>query len=80
MTAATDVAVYTVCEAAAVLRIGRSAAYAAVQAGQIPSIRVGGRIRVPRHQLERMLGLHQDDDPAAGGAKVAIQSTTHTGG
>lgn len=37
----------TVEEAAAVLRISRSAAYRAVKTGEIPSVRVGRRIRVP---------------------------------
>ncbi len=49
--------VYTVEEAGERLRIGRSAAYQAVKAGEIPSIRVGRSLRVPRHQLERLLGL-----------------------
>jgi excisionase family DNA binding protein len=48
-------AVLTVEEAADFLRIGRSAAYAAVKAGDIPSIRVGRQIRVPRHLLEVLL-------------------------
>ena len=47
----------TVEETAGVLRIGRSAAYAAVRAGDIPSIKVGRSLRIPRFQLERMLGL-----------------------
>ncbi len=50
-------AVLTVEEAAEVLRIGRSAAYAAVRAGEIPSIKVGRAIRVPTRRLEAMLGL-----------------------
>jgi len=57
----------TVEECAAVLRIGRSAAYQAVKAGQIPSIRVGRSIRVPRHRLERLLELHEDDEPVGSG-------------
>lgn len=52
-------AVLTVEEAAEVLRIGRSAAYAAVRAGEIPSIKVGRSIRVPRHLLEVMLGVKE---------------------
>ena len=51
--------VLTVEEAAAVLRVGRSAAYAAVKAGQIPSIKVGRCLRVPRRRLELMLGLNE---------------------
>ena len=45
----------TVVEAAAVLGIGRNAAYAAAKAGQIPTIRIGKRILVPRAGLDRLL-------------------------
>lgn len=45
----------TVEEAATVLRIGRSAAYAAARRGELPTIRVGRILRVPRHRLEAML-------------------------
>jgi excisionase family DNA binding protein len=47
----------TVEEAAKVLRIGRSAAYAAARSGDLPTIRVGRSLRVPRHRLEQMLGI-----------------------
>jgi excisionase family DNA binding protein len=43
--------------AAKVFNLGNNAAYRAVQAGQIPSIRIGGRIRVPTAPLRKMLGL-----------------------
>lgn len=62
-------AVLTVEEAAAVLRIGRSAAYASVRAGDIPSIRVGRSIRISRFALEQLLGLQNDNDPAPTGSK-----------
>jgi excisionase family DNA binding protein len=63
MTALSEMpAVLTVEETAELLRCGRSAAYAAVKAGEIPSIKVGRCIRVPRHKLEQMLGLN--DEPA----------------
>lgn len=45
----------SVAEAARVLGIGRNAAYAGVHAGQIPSVRVGGRILIPRRQLDSLL-------------------------
>jgi excisionase family DNA binding protein len=47
--------VLTVEEAAKELRIGRSAAYAAVRRGELPVIRVGRILRVPRHRLEALL-------------------------
>lgn len=60
----------TVEEAARVLRVGRTAAYAAVKAGDIPCIKVGRSIRVPRHKLEHMLGLSNDNEPAGGELEV----------
>ncbi len=58
--------VLTVPEAAQVLRLSRNGAYAAVQAGDLPAIRVGRRLLVPRALLERMLSVgatdHQVDE------------------
>jgi len=45
----------TVAEAAEILRIGKTAAYEAVRGGQIPAIRIGGRVLVLRRPFERML-------------------------
>lgn len=71
--------VLTVEEVAAVLRIGRSAAYQAVRDGSIPSVRIGGRsIRVPRHQLEALLGSENGDGPAEG--RAAGDTTNPTPG
>jgi excisionase family DNA binding protein len=56
----------TVPEAAAVLRLGRSAAYDAVARGQIPSVRFGKKLRVPRaalFALARERPVRNDDDP-----------------
>ena len=60
----------TIEEAAKVLRLGRSAAYAAARSGDLPTIRVGKSYRVPRHQLERMLGFHNDFEAAGNGLEV----------
>ncbi|NMM23274.1 MAG: helix-turn-helix domain-containing protein [Phycicoccus sp.] len=38
------------------LGIGRTAAYEAVRSGEIPSVRVGGRVLVPVASLLRLLG------------------------
>jgi excisionase family DNA binding protein len=48
-------ATLTVEEAALVLGIGRSAAYAAAQSGELPTVRIGRRVLVPRPALNRML-------------------------
>ena len=45
----------TVPEAAKVLRIGRNLAYELVARGEIPSVRLGRLIRVPRAALEERL-------------------------
>jgi excisionase family DNA binding protein len=47
--------VIDVVEAGRRLGLGRSAAYQAVHAGQIPSVRIGGLIKVPVAALQRML-------------------------
>jgi excisionase family DNA binding protein len=47
--------VYTVEEAAQLLGISRSFAYEAAQRGEIPSMRIGRRILVPKAALERFL-------------------------
>ncbi len=54
----------TVEEAGRRLGISRSAAYRCVELGQIPALRLGGRIKVPVDALERML----QGQPAAAAA------------
>lgn len=53
--------VLTVEQAASVLAVARGTAYEAVRAGQIPSVRIGRCIRVPRQALERLLCVDCDD-------------------
>jgi excisionase family DNA binding protein len=45
----------TIPEAAKALGIGRNAGYEAARCGDIPTIRIGKRLLVPRAALERML-------------------------
>lgn len=52
----------TVPEAGELLGLSRSAAYRAVDAGELPVIRFGGRLRVPTPRLLSMLGA--DGRPA----------------
>lgn len=47
--------VMTVDEVAKLLRVSRNAAYEAVARKEIPSVRIGRRILVPRAALERLL-------------------------
>ncbi len=53
-------AMLTVPEAAKLLRIGRNLAYELVARGEIPSIRFGRLIRVPRAALEAQLRADSD--------------------
>lgn len=48
-------ATYSVDEAAKALGISRNLAYDGVRSGEIPCIRIRGRILVPRAAIERML-------------------------
>lgn len=60
--------VYTVEEAATLLGISRSFAYEAVNAGRIPSLRIGRRILVPKVSLDRFLtdgNLGSSSQPAS---------------
>jgi len=47
--------VYTVPEAGRLLGLSRNAAYAAAARGEIPCIRIGSLMKVPRRAFERML-------------------------
>lgn len=49
-------AVFTVCEVAKILRIGKLSVYQAITRGEIPCIRIGRRILIPRYALEQLLG------------------------
>jgi excisionase family DNA binding protein len=42
-------------EAGAILGLGRNGSYEAVRRGDIPAIRLGKKLRVPKAVLERML-------------------------
>ena len=57
-----DRLVFTVEEAAQLLGISRSFAYEAVRRGDIPSIRIGRRILVPKAALHRLLDLSESED------------------
>ncbi|MBZ9710495.1 helix-turn-helix domain-containing protein [Mesorhizobium sp. ESP7-2] len=49
-------ATITIVEAAHRLGIGRNQAYEAAKRGEIPSIKIGKRLLVPKAALEKMLG------------------------
>jgi excisionase family DNA binding protein len=69
----------TVEQAAQLLGISRGLAYQAARDGDLPTIRLGRRLLVPRHALERMLGVEglRDNDrapPSGGETKAAGRS------
>ena len=45
----------TVPEASKILGVGKNAGYAAARTGQIPTIRIGRRLLVPKLKLRRLL-------------------------
>lgn len=50
-----DLRPLTIPEAAGILGIGRNQGYEAARSGQIPTIRIGRRLLVPRPAFERLL-------------------------
>lgn len=55
-------ATYTLMEAAKLLGIGQSTAYAAAKRDElpVPVIRIGGRYVIPRKPLDDLLGITQE--------------------
>ena len=53
-------AVYTIEKVARLLGIGRSSAYAAARRGEIPTVRIGKRLLVPKVAFERLLQSTND--------------------
>lgn len=51
----TERVTYTVPEAARRLGVGRNAAYSAVKRGELPAVKIGDRVLIPRVALEAWL-------------------------
>jgi excisionase family DNA binding protein len=47
---------YTVMEAGKLIGLSRSSAYQAARAGELPTVRIGGRLFVPRATFHKMFG------------------------
>lgn len=47
--------IYTVPEVCAILSLGKNSVYAAIKRGEIPSIKLGGRIAIPKPAFDQML-------------------------
>jgi excisionase family DNA binding protein len=54
--------VLTVDEARQVLRLGRNAIYQAIHRQEIPSIRIGRRLLIPKREILTLLGGASDPD------------------
>jgi excisionase family DNA binding protein len=54
---------YSIPEAAKMLGLSRGAAYDAAKDGSLPTIKIGGRILVPKAMLDRMLTGDADLGP-----------------
>lgn len=70
---ADDLGLLTVPEAARLLRVSRNLAYELVAQRQIPALRLGRAIRVPRHALLEWIA-RSADTPFAGQYAVAARS------
>ena len=57
---------YTVDETAELLGIGKNSAYEAIRRGEIPALRLGRRLVVPRKALERLLWDNDSGTPDVG--------------
>jgi excisionase family DNA binding protein len=53
--------VLTIEEVAALLRIGRTGAYEAARRGELPIVRIGRRMLVPRAALDKLLNGAADE-------------------
>lgn len=60
--------VLTIPEVAKVLRLGRNQTYALAASGELGAIRLGNTWRVPRHRIERLLGVDMEK-AAPGGSE-----------
>jgi excisionase family DNA binding protein len=53
---------YSVAEAAKLLGMSTAVAYERTRTGELPSIRIGSRILIPRRRLEKLLGVSAEED------------------
>ena len=68
-----DVLLLTVPEAARLLRIGRNLAYELVARREIPSVRLGRVIRVPRASLEQWIDAESQGSASATGGSDRLR-------
>lgn len=66
-------------QAAELLGVSRSSGYRGIARGEIPAIRIGGRIRVPTAKLLRMLGVGSAQAANANGTSIATPNRSVNG-
>ena len=69
-----DMMLLTVSETAGLLRISRNLAYELVTRGEIPAIRLGRVIRVPRAALDQWLEASLRGEPTGADASLPVAS------
>lgn len=57
-------ATYSVQEAGELLGISRGSAYEAARSGEIPTLRFGSRLVVPKAPLDQMVGKERKTEPS----------------
>lgn len=66
-----------------VLQIGRTLAYQAMREGELPTVRIGRTVRVPRPALERYIERHTEassqNEDAPAGTGAPSESDSHEG-
>jgi excisionase family DNA binding protein len=62
----------TVAEAQKLLRLGRGKTYALIRSKEIPSVRLGGAIRIPRDALLHMFYQQEQDFPGTGAKLYSV--------
>ena len=58
--------VYTIEQVAQMLGVGRSTAYDAARRGELPVVRLGRRLLVPKARLGELLGIEVAEQTATG--------------
>ena len=67
MTKTAETLAYTIVEAGEKIGLSRSSAYEAARRGQIPTVRIGARLFVPKGPFHRLFG----DDPVSNAPRSA---------
>jgi excisionase family DNA binding protein len=73
---------YTVPEAAELLGVSRGVAYEAANTGELPTVRLGRRLLVPRARLLALLGEQPESSPNGNGSAATepVADTTPANG